>query len=129
MIVAGMLGFQDYGDFSEYFGPRWNYLLKNVIGWVPIPFRFYKDDFASGVAVRTLRAYADTPKQYLDEKERARIDEAACELWRRLEDALGENSEKLVALRSRIAGDNTGDGPATADGLQAGLFDDPYIPF
>jgi hypothetical protein len=79
--------------------------------------------------IRTLQNDADAPKQCLDEKEQSKIDDVARELWRRLEDALGENSESLMALRSRRPGDNTGDGPATADGLQAGLFDDPYIPF
>jgi hypothetical protein len=65
----------------------------------------------------------------LDEREQAKIDDVSSELWRRLEVSLGENSEALVALRSRRPADNTGDGPATADGLQSGLFDDPFIPF
>ena len=41
-IAAGMLNFQEFGDFAEYFGSKWNFLLKNDIAWIPIPFRFSK---------------------------------------------------------------------------------------
>jgi hypothetical protein len=128
-MVARMLGFTDYGDFAEYFGAGWHYLLKNDIAWIPMPFRFHKTDFASGMAVRVLNAYAESPKAYLDEREQTKIDDVARELWRRLSETLGENSDALIELRSLAPGDNTGDGPASPDGLQAGLFDDPYIPF
>ena len=128
-IVAQMLRFEDYEDFAEFFGPRWHYLLKNVIAWVPIPFRFHKDDFGSGMSARVLLAYAQAPKQFLDERGKNKIDDVARELWRRLEEALGENSEELVRLRSRCMSDNAGDGPALADEMQSDLFADPYIPF
>ena len=45
-----MLDFQEYGDFAEYFGSRWNFLLKNAIAYIPIPFRFAKGAFESGFA-------------------------------------------------------------------------------
>jgi hypothetical protein len=48
-----------------------------------MPFRFHKADFTSGMAVRKLRAYADAPKQYLEEWEQAVMDDVASELRRR----------------------------------------------
>jgi hypothetical protein len=128
-IVADMVGFQDYGDFADYFGPRWHFRLKNIIRWVPMPFRFLKGDFESGLALRTLRAYAQAPKLCLDEREQAKIGDVSREMWRRLEETFDENSDALLQLRSLCPGDNTGDGPATPDGLQSDLFDDPLIPF
>ena len=128
-ILARMLNFQGFDDFAEYFDSGWPFRLKSIIAWIPMPFRFRKGDFESGMAARVLKAYALSPKDYLEEREKTKIDDVARELWRRLEYSLGENAESLVELRSRIAGDNSGDGPATADGLQSGLFDDPYIPF
>ena len=128
-ILARMLNFQDFDDFAEYFGPRWPFRLKNVIAWIPMPFRFRKGDFQSGMAARVLKAYAQSPKSFVDERDRAKIDDVSGELWRRLEESLGENSETLMKLRSMRPGDNTGDGPASADGLQGDLYADPYIPF
>ena len=128
-IVAQMLRFEHYGEFAEYFGPRWNFLLKNLIAWVPMPFRFHKNDFDSGVAARVLKAYANDPKQHLDEREQAKIDDVARELVRRLEEALDENTEALMELRSRRVSESVGDGPADPDAMQSDLFADPYIPF
>jgi hypothetical protein len=128
-IVAAQLGFQDYGDFAEYFGPRWHYLLKNAIAWVPIPFRFQRYDFATGVAVHTLRAYAAAPEEFLEGRDKAKIGHVTSELWRRLEEKLGENSDALVELRSRRVSDNFGDRPLTPEDLQADLLADPSIPF
>jgi hypothetical protein len=67
-MAARMVNFQDYGDFAEYFGPRWNYLLKNALAWIPIPFRFPKGAFESGFALTVLTAYAENPKSFLDEQ-------------------------------------------------------------
>ncbi len=128
-IAAGFLNFRDYGDFAEYFGRRWHYRLKNIIGWLPIPFRFAKGDFESGVALRALQGYAQSPESCLDDREKRRLVEVRGELWRRLEESLGENSDKLIHLRSMVAGDNVGDGPADPESWQRGLYDDPEIPF
>ena len=37
-IVARMLNFQNYGDFAEYFGPRWHFYLKNDTGQTHLNF-------------------------------------------------------------------------------------------
>jgi hypothetical protein len=124
-----MVGFKDYGDFADYFGPRWHYKLKNAIAEVPQPFRFLKGDFEWGRAVRILQVYASAPESYLDEQDRAKLAGVSRELWRRLEETFEENSEDLVLLRAQRLGDNAGDGPASKDGLQADLFADPYMPF
>ena len=128
-IAARMLGFQDYYDFAEYFGPKWNHLLKGALAGIPMPFRFHKNDFASGMAQRALLVYAAAPKNYLAVEHHPRVDAVASELWRRLEEILGESSEELLKRRSILLGDNTGDRPATDEDKQSDLFDDPYIPF
>jgi hypothetical protein len=121
-IAARMLNLQDFGDFAEYFGPRWNYYLKGAINWIPMPFYFQKGEFASGHATRVLMAYAKQPKAHLDERDKTKIDDAARELWRRLEEVLEENPEARLKYQVQCTADNFGDGPATADGLQADLY-------
>ena len=39
-IAARILDFTEYGDFADYFEPRWNYWLKDIIAEIPIPFQF-----------------------------------------------------------------------------------------
>ena len=128
-MAARMLNLSDYGDFAEYFGSQWNHRLKNTLLWIPMPFRFRKGDFASGVAARVLKRYAEYPKEYLEEAGQRKIDDAARELWRMLEEGLEENSEALMKIRARRLGDNFGDGPATAEDRQDDLFADPLCPF
>ncbi len=67
-IAASMLQFQDYGDFADYFGPRWNYYLREVIATIPVPMVFGKGHFESGIAVKLLNDFAENPSPYLDEK-------------------------------------------------------------
>jgi hypothetical protein len=71
--AAYMLNFTEYGDFADYFGPRWNYYLGDIIAGIPIPFEFRKDDFARGFAVKILADYADNPFSYLDEQQRKQM--------------------------------------------------------
>ena len=129
-MAAGMLGFTEYGDFAEYFGPRWNYLLKNAIAWIPVPFHFQKGDFASGFAGVVLSAYARHPELCLDERGKAKLADVSRELWRRLQEVLAEDdTEERLARQAMRLGDNVGDGPATQEGLQEGLFchsEDPF---
>ena len=124
-----MLDFDEYGDFADYFGRRWNFLLKNAIAYIPIPFRFGKGEFGSGFAQAVLAEYARRPEVLLDEREKEKLADASRELWRRFEKALEENSEarwKLMALRP---GDNVGDRSLTADDSQEELLSPSGDPF
>lgn len=128
-IAAGILRMVDYGDFADFFGPQWNYYLKNTLAWIPMPVRFAKGDFESGLAAQVLARYAENPKLYLDDRGKAKIDQVASELWRHLRKALEENTEALLKYQVNCLSDNFGDGPALPEGLQDDLFQNPDEPF
>ena len=50
-MAARMLNFTDYGDYADYFGPRWHYCIGDIIAGIPIPFKFGKGDFEKGIAL------------------------------------------------------------------------------
>jgi hypothetical protein len=102
-IAAGMLRLADYGDFADYFGPQWNYYLKNTFAWIPLPVRFAKGDYESGVAAQVLARYAENPKLYLDDAGKAKIDQVASELWRHLRESLEENQEARLKYQASCA--------------------------
>src|ERR1035438_7988826 len=62
-MAAEMLHFQEYGDFADYFGPRWNYYIGDIIAAVPVPMKFAKGDFERGVAAKILGDYAENEVQ------------------------------------------------------------------
>ena len=128
-MAARMLGLTDYGDFADYFGPQWNYFLKNTFAWIPMPCRFAKGAFESGVAGRVLARYAEEPKLYLDDAGKAKIDQVASELWRLFREALEENQEGRLKYQASYLSDNWGDRPLTAADMQDDLFDSPDNPF
>ena len=72
-LAASMLHFQDYGDFSDYFGPRWNYYLRDIIASIPVPMVFAKGQFKSGVAAKLLNDFTEDPFPYLDEKTKKKM--------------------------------------------------------
>jgi hypothetical protein len=59
-----------YDNFEDYFGSRWNCYLSDIIATIPIPLKFAKDQFESGIAVRLLNEFAADPYPYLDEATR-----------------------------------------------------------
>jgi hypothetical protein len=128
-IAAQMLNFQDYGDFAEYFGLRWNYYLRNAISWIPVPFKFTKGAFESGFAAEVLAGYSEHPEIYLDERGKAKLGDVSREIWRRLEEILEESAELRLRRTTDSASDNFGDGPTLQDGSQKDLFDKPNEPF
>jgi hypothetical protein len=129
-IAAQMLGFTEYGDFADYFGPRWNYLLKNDIAWVPVPFHFLKGDFESGVASVVLAEYAEQPEKYLDARGKKKMGDVSWNLWRLLREVLDEDdTEERLERQFMRFGDNVVDGPLTRDDLQDALFHGSENPF
>jgi hypothetical protein len=105
-IAARMLNFQDYGDFAEYFGPRWHFYLKNDLAWIPMPFKFQKGAFESGLAGQVLPDYGERPEIYLDERGKTKLGDVSRGLWRRLEEVL----EESVDLRLRRMAESASDG-------------------
>ena len=71
---------------------------KNTIAWIPMPCRFGKGDFESGVAARVLADYAENPKLYLDDRGKAKIDQVKSEMWRFLREALEETGVACQAV-------------------------------
>lgn len=128
-LAARMLNFQEYEDFAEYFGPRWNFYLKNAVAWIPMPFRFAKGDFEKGYAGKLLAEYARNPEMYLDKRGIKKMADVSRELWRRLEEILEDNMEARLKLMAMRVGDNVGDGSVSLDDLQDGLFPDSDDPF
>ena len=120
-IAAGLLHFREYGDFADYFGPRWNYYLKDSIAWIPMPFRFLKGAFESGVAGKLLRLYAADPEAFLDDREKARLADVSRELWRRFDESLGESPAPHCERSDNDCGDD-------ADRMDD-LLADPNMPF
>ncbi len=66
-IAASMLRLQDYGDFADYFGPRWNYYIGDIIAAIPVPTEFKQGWFEMGIAADVLNIYAENPAQYADD--------------------------------------------------------------
>ncbi|HXB58528.1 MAG TPA: hypothetical protein VNU95_03140 [Candidatus Acidoferrales bacterium] len=66
-LAASMLHFREYGDFADYFGPRWHYYLSDIIAEIPIPMVFGKNDFKSGLASQILNDFAEDPFPFLPE--------------------------------------------------------------
>jgi hypothetical protein len=128
-IAARMLDFQEYGDFAEYFGQRWNYLLKNAIAWIPMPFRFGKGEFSSGFAGAGLAEYGLRPEVFLDVRGRKRLADVSRELWQRLEETLEEDCEKRLQRQARCVGDNVGPRQLTPVDRQEELFCQSEDPF
>ena len=72
-MAAAMLHFQDYGDFANFFGPRWNYYLGDLIAAIPVPMVFAKGDFECGIAAKILDDFAENPIPYLDEETKKKL--------------------------------------------------------
>jgi len=123
------LGFREYGDFADYYGPQWNYRLRSGIAWIPLPFRFLKGAFESGFAVTILTDFAERPELYLDEAGQKKLEDVARGLWRKLDESLLGDPQRESKYGVLPLGDNFGDEPATVDDFQDELFNDPNLPF
>lgn len=72
-LAAEMLYFREYGDFADYFGPRWHYYLGDVIGAIPMPVVMERGYFGNGVEAKILQAYAENPFPFLAEDGRKKM--------------------------------------------------------
>jgi hypothetical protein len=123
-IAAGMLNFREYGDFADYFGPRWNYYIKHSLAWIPMPFRFLKGAFESGIAGQLLAHYAANPAAFLDDRGKEKLGYVSRALWRRFNETLGES----YGVAGQRSDNDCGDDSDAADDLPD-KAEDSNVPF
>jgi hypothetical protein len=125
-----MLQFQEYGDFADYFGPRWHYYLGDIIAVIPVPFKFEKGQFESGLATKVLGEFAANPFPYLDEAGNKKMMAAQSGLMRKFTElALDEAAAMRWKESEAGEADNIDVGPAEETDLENELFettDDPF---
>jgi hypothetical protein len=130
-MAADMLHLQDYGDFADFLGSRWNYYLGDLIAAIPIPLIFSKGHFESGVAAKLLNDFAENPCPYLDEstnKKMLAVNAALLEKFKEL--AFDEMAESRWQESQRVEADEIDLGPVTAADLQGELLnvlDNPFL--
>jgi hypothetical protein len=129
-IAAGMLDFRDYSLFADCFGPRWNYYLRDVIASIPIPLRFEKNDFETGVAAKRLALYAEDLLPFLDSEQKKKMAAAQRILWLKFEEVAFDASDGMhwQKLEPREA-DNIDVGPVTEADLHNDFFQAGNEPF
>ncbi len=129
-MAAFMLHFENYSDFADYFGPRWNYYLGDLIAAIPIPMIFGKEDFERGIAAKLLNDFAENPFPYLDEKTEKKLEEVNSMLLRKFTElACDEMAEARWKESVKWKADNIDVGPLTEADLQRELIkasDDPF---
>jgi hypothetical protein len=129
-MAADMLHFQDYGDFANFFGPRWNYYLGDLIAAIPVPMVFAKRDFERGIAAKILNDFAENPIPYLDEATKKKLQSVNAMLLRKFTELAFDDMAEARWQESRPAeADNIDVGPLMAEDLQftlLGSSDDPF---
>lgn len=129
-MAAGMLHFQDYADFANYFGPRWNYYLGDLIAAIPVPMKFAKGDFESGVAVKILNDFAENPSPYLDEETKKKLAAVNSMLLRKFSELAFDDMAQVRWQESeQREADNIDVGPLTEADLQDDLLERSGNPF
>jgi hypothetical protein len=129
-LAASMLHFEEYGDFADYFGPRWHFYLGDIIASIPVPWKFAKGDFESGLAAKVLRGFVADPVPVLSQEEKAQMTAAGSALLRKFTDLAFDESAAVRWQESQpTEADNIDVGPVTAADLQADLGEASGNPF
>lgn len=129
-MAASMLHFQDYGDFANYFGPRWNYYLGDLIAAIPVPMVFAKGDFERGIAVKILNDFAENPFPYLDEETKKKLAAVNAMLLQKFTELAFDDMAQVRWQESQPAeADNIDVGPLTEADLQEDLLERSENPF
>ena len=129
-MAASMLNFQGYADFADYFGPRWNYYLGDIIAAIPVPMKFKKGDFQSGLAVKILNDFAENPFPYLDAETKKTLLAVNTMLLRKFSElACDEMAQSRWLEAQPPEADNIDVGPLTESELQDDLFESSGNPF
>jgi hypothetical protein len=129
-MAATMLHFEDYNDFANYFGPRWNYYLGDLIASIPVPMVFGKGDFMSGVAIKILNDFAENPFPYLDEETKKKLAAVNSMLLRKFAELAFDDMAQMRWQESeQREADNIDVGPLTEADLQNELLAESDNPF
>jgi hypothetical protein len=129
-MAAAILNFRDYSFFADFFGPRWNYYLRNIIASIPILLVFAKVNFESGVAAKFLAQYAADPLPYLDPETKKKLSAAYRVLWQKFEEfafyaSAGTRWQEAMSPEA----DNIDVGPLMEADLQPDIFKTSENPF
>jgi len=128
--AASMLHFEEYGDFADYFGPRWHYYLGDIIASIPVPWKFAKGDFESGLVVKALRGFAEDPFPVLSKEEKVKMTAAHTALSRKFDELAFDESAQVRWQESSLAeADNIDVGPVKETDLQNDLIEASGNPF
>jgi hypothetical protein len=129
-IAAAVLHFREYGDFADYLGPRWHYYIGGIIASIPMPWKFAKGDFKSGLAAKVLRDFAQDPLPSLSQEEKAQLTAAQAGLLRKFTELAFDESAEVRWEESRpTEADNIDLGPLTETELQNDLLESTGHPF
>jgi len=129
-MAADLLHLQDYGDFANYLGPRWNYYLGDLIAAIPVPMVFPKGCFELGIAAKVLNVFAENPIPYLDEEAKMELRAVNAVLLRTFSELAFDEMAEVRWRESRPAeADNIDVGPLTEADLNNDLFRPENEPF
>ena len=129
-LAAAMLDFRDYGLFADCFGPRWHYYLRDIIASIPMPLRFGKGEFESGVAAKRLALYVADPLVFLEAESKQKMAAASRMLWFKFEELAFEAPATAHWREARSPeADNIDVGPVTEADLHNDLFRPAAEPF
>ncbi|MGB8369482.1 MAG: hypothetical protein WCF71_09360, partial [Verrucomicrobiia bacterium] len=129
-MAAAMLDFRDYSLFADCFGPRWNYYLRDIIASIPIPLRFGKGDFETGLAAKRLALYAEDQLPFLDSESKKKMAAAQRMLWLKFEELAFDAPATAHWRETRPPeADNIDVGPVTEADLHDDLFVSSGNPF
>jgi hypothetical protein len=129
-LAASMLHFEEYGDFADYFGPRWHFYLGDVIASIPVPWKFAKGDFESGLAAKVLRGFAEDPIPVLSKEEKAKMTAAHAALSRKFDElAFDESAAVRWQEAQPTEADNIDVGPVMETDLQEDFVEASGNPF
>ena len=118
-----MRDFRDYSLFADCFGPRWNFYLRDSIAGIPIPLRFGKGDFETGLAAKLLALYAEDPLPFLDSESKKNLAAAQRMLWLKFEELAFDDPATAHWQEARPQeADNIDVGPLTEADLHDDLF-------
>src|SRR5208282_3315420 len=118
-LAALMLRLDDYGDFADYFGGRWNYYLRDIIAGIPIPFIFGKGCFETGVVAEWLNRFVENPLPFLDAETKKKMATVQRDLWSKFLELVFDDP----VMKPRPAeADNIDVGPVTVADLHDDLF-------
>jgi hypothetical protein len=129
-MAADMLHLQDYSDFANFLGPRWNYYLGDLIAAIPVPIVFPKGYFERGIAAKVLNDFAENPIPYLDEETKKKLVAVNAVLLRKFTELAFDEMAEVRWQESRPAeADNIDVGAVTEADLHGDLFESLGNPF